>query len=989
LRTKEVVEIPSIYNKLPKVTHIAPEYKMNFDQILDKPFLVTTVNWSTAATNFTELWRLPFPSSIMSNPLARVPFDAATFFQARMCCMLQVSGTPMHQGLILVAALPHNTPAITNPNQILSAPHVFLNATESTSVCLECPMYTPSSIYRTLDPTATTNNLMIATSYYGTDVFDLVFFVMDALTVSSGSATSISISVHNIFKEAQFYVPKVGLMNWQAQCGVEKLWAFKSKAEVSTRCACGEKKMSDDRLESNFVAEGFLTTLWKMPTKIFDGLATGLKMVSGDLIDYGRGVVAQLTGFHNPNVPTIEERMLATFRNFPNNVDQPVYLEVLDNHAQFSRIYDDYYFRTEQDEMDLRFLTSKPVFVGKFSVLSTDVAGKNLFAYPMTPMVEASITGSVANTSFYSPLRTIYEASRYWRGDLKMHIQAVCTNFHFCKIIVLKNYAMTDAPISYSSAIVPAYNNIHNINTDTLEFSAGGQIQTIDLKYNSNLRQIECTKDYVLNAISHGIAYGYLVQPLTYNSNVPTTITFNVYISGGDDLQFSGYALDPINVITGTSPTYPGVPSFFKKELGTYEIRKDGSHTGRILEQKDIKKNELEVRKLNFLKDKPQEYVVQKGDEWEDVAYITGNPIETLRNLNAATHNHKSTSYNMMKGPLLSKGEKLKFTKCWRQRSQESPGNCFKAETMEMAEGTNALVTPNNQDAVLNKVVPCEEDIKMSFRPNTSVRDYLRFMYPQATVTVTPTAIKNVVAFDISSLTKAFTNADYFQAFNSLYLGTSGGFKLKFKISGVANASATFVPPSSYCISSSYLRTYPMSNAVPSDTNSLTNFLTGITYNPSVKSFTAPQIEMQDYTRPYNNAGNSITSRPGSSFVLEMAIPNMNPFNFTGNATKWYSATSDTESDFGVVYISYDASYDGTSYSPVNIVPFIGINDETRLGFQVYAPQKTIPTYTSSSPAAVCRASILHPTTVAGTYPNGIPINPMPVIGSSYYFNTT
>jgi hypothetical protein len=989
LRTKEVVEIPSIYNKLPKVTHIAPEYKMNFDQILDKPFLVTTVNWSTSATNFTELWRLPFPSSIMTNPLAKVPFDAATFFQARMCCMLQVSGTPMHQGLILVAALPHGTPAITNPNQILSAPHVFLNATESTSVCLECPMYTPSSVYRTLDPSATTNNIVIATSGYGTDVFDLVFFVMDALTVSSGSATSISISVHNIFKEAQFYVPKVGLMSWQSQCGVEKLWAFKSRAKISTQCACGKKKMSDDKTNSHFVAEGLLTTFWKIPTKIFDGLATGLKVVAGDLIDYGRGMVAQLTGFHNPNVPIIEERMLATFRNFPNNVDQPVHLEVLDNHAQFSRIYDDYYFRTEQDEMDLKFLTSKPVFVGKFSVLSTDTAGKNLFAYPMTPMVEASVSSGVGNTSFYSPLRTIYEASRFWRGDLKMHIQAVCTNFHFCKLIVLKNYAMTDAPINYGTAIVPAYNNIHNINTDTLEFSAGGQIQTIDLKYNSNLRQIECTKDYALNAISHGIAYGYLVQPLTYNSNVPTTITFNVYISGGDDLQFSGYALDPVNVVSGTAPTYPGIPNFFKNELGVYEIRKDGSHTGRILEQKDVKKNALEVRKMNFLKERPEEYIVQRGDEWEDIAYITGNPLETLRNLNATTHNHKSPHYNMMKGPLLTRGEKLKFQKCWRRRSQEHLDNCFKAETMEMAEGTNALVTPNNQDAVLNKIVPCDEDIKMSFRPNTSVRDYLRFMYPQATVTVTPTTIKNVVAFDILSLTKAFTNADYFQAFNSLFLGTSGGFKLKFKISGVANASATFVPPSNYCISSAFLRTYPMSNTIPTDANTLTNFLTGITYNPSVKSFTAPQIEMQDYTRPYNNAGNSITSRPGSSFVLEMAIPNMNPFNFTGNAAKWFSATSDTENDFGVIYISYDASYDGTSYSPVNIIPFIGINDETRLGFQVYAPQKTIPTYTSSSPAITCRTSILHPTTVGGTYPNGIPINPMPLVGSSYYFNST
>lgn len=963
MRTKEVVEIPSIYNKLPKVTHIDPEFRMNYEKILDKPFLVTTINWSTTAPNFQELWRLPFPSCIMSNPLARVPFEASTYFQAKMCCMLQVSGTPMHQGLILVAAVPTGAPAVINPNQILSAPHVFLNATESTSVCLECPMYTPSTLYRTQAPNVLDNNKVISSSYFGQDVFDLVFFVMDGLTVATGSSTTISISVHNIFKDAQFYVPKVGAMSWQAQ----------SK----------EKLLEEDSIV--FQPEGFLSNLWKIPTKILDDTSSGLKVVAGDLIDYGRGMIKELTGFHNPNAPSVDSRMLATFRNFPNNVDQPVHLEVLDNHAQFSRVYDDYYFRTEQDEMDLKFLTSKPVFVGKFSVLSTDTTGKNLFAYPMTPMVEASAPAGFANTTYYSPLRTIYEASRQWRGGLKMHIQAVCTNFHFCKLIVLKNYACTDACINSANALVPAYSNIHNINTDTLEFSAGGQIQTIDLKFNSHVRQLECTKDFAYNAISHGVAYGYLVQPLTYNSNVPTSVTFNVYISGAEDLEFSGYALDPINIKEGPPPTYPGIPNFFQNELGIYEINSDGSHSGRILDNRTVRQNILEERKAKFAGEKSSTYLVQEGDRWEDISFITGVPLETLRNLNVATHNSSSKYYSITRGPKLSVGDNIKCQSSEFVGVVESDG-FFQAESMETAEGTNALITPNSQDPLLNKTVPIDENIKMAFRPNTSVRDYMRFMYPQTTVTVTPTAVKNVVAFDLNLLVKKFANADMFHAFHSLYLGMSGGLKLKFKISGVANAGAMFVPPSSHVINNSYLRRYPMSNAVPTDPNALASFLAGMTYDPAVKSYTAPQIEMQDYTRPYNCGGTTVTGRPGSSFVLEMAIPNMNPFNFVGNSLKWYANANDPENDLGVVYINYNASFDGTAYSQVNIIPFIGLNDEARLGFQVFAPEKTILTYTNSAPSIVCRNSLLHPVTIGTVYPNGLPINRMPMIGSSYYF---
>lgn len=976
---------------------------MNFDRILEKPFLVTTVKWSTTDNNFTELWRLPFPSCIMSNPLAKVPFNSATFYQAKMCCMLQVSGTPMHQGLILVAAVPHGTPAITNPNQLLSAPHVFLNATESTSVCLECPMYTPSTLYKTQDPNTTVNDLVVSTSRFGTDVFDLVFFVMDALTVAVGSSTTVSLSVHTLFKEAEFYVPKVGLMSWQPQCGVRKMWSVKSKASVTTECACGKKELFEDRQDSYFSAEGLLNNLWRLPTKILDNAASGLKVVSGDLIDYGRSMLKELTGFHNPNVPSIDNKMIATFRNFPNNVDQPVRLEVLDNHAQFSRIYDDFYFRTEQDEMDLKFLTSKPVYVGKFTVSSTTETGKNLFAYPMTPMVEATVLGGNANTTFYSPMRTIYEASRYWRGDLKLHIQAVCTNFHFCKIIVLKNYAMTDAPIHPSTAYAPAYNDIHNINTDTLEFSAGGQIQTIDLKYNSNLRQLECTKDYVANAVNHGIAYGYLVQPLTYNSNVPTSITFNVYISGGNDLQFSGYALDPVDVEPGISPVYPGVPSSESNELGVYEVLNDDLHTGRILNKNDVKRQYLEQRRIKFLESGLDEYIVEDGDEWEDVAFITGIPLETLRNLNFDTHNKDSKHYSLVKGPLLSKGERLKIKKF------DSPTDVnflnsladidamnipnFKPEGMEVVEGVNTLVTPNSQNELLNDEIPCDESVKMSFRPNTSVRDYLRFMYPQETLIYTPVGSKSVVAYDVHRLINKFTKADYFHAISSLYMGISGGFKLKFKISGVTCASATYVPPSYCCHNVSGvapIRFRPMSNRLPTDLNAETDFLNGMTYNPNTKSFTAPQIEMQDYTRPYNNAGTDLAGKPGSTFVLEMAIPNMNQFNFVGNAAKWFNLqqTPDVENDLGVIYLNLEASTTGSTRAQVHIIPFIGINDETRLGFQVYAPQKSIPTFTASSPANVCRSSMLHPFKAGSTYPNGIPVTLMPITGSSYYFNS-
>lgn len=964
---------------------------MNYDQILNKPFLVTSINWTTATPSLTEHWRLPFPSSMMSNPLARVPFTSSTFFQARMCCMLQVSGTPMHQGLILVAAVPHGCPKIVNPNQILSAPHVFLNATESTSVCLECPMYTPSTLYRTNEATASIENYYMSTSVYGSDVFDLVFFVMDSLTVSAGSATSISISVHNLFKEAQFYVPKVGQMSWQAQCGFGS-FGFKSKAKVDTKCGCGYRKLSEDPPTLEFKPESFLTNLWRLPTKILDDAATGLKGVTGDIIDYGRGVARTLTGFHNPNDPVISKRQIVTFRNFQNNVDQTNLLEVMDNHAQFSRICDDYYFRTEQDEMDLKFLTSKPAYVGKFHISSTDIAGKNLFAYPMTPMVEASVNASGDGALEYcSPLRTVYESSRAWRGGLKLHIQAVCTNFHFCKIIVLKNYAMTTGAVNANTSLVPAYNNIHNLNTDTLEFSAGGQIQTIDLPYNSNLRQLECTKDYVLNIINHGMVYGYLVQPLTYNSNVPLSITFNVYISGGPDLEFSGYGIDNVSVLPGDPPVYPGVPSFFGDEKGIYEVV-DEKHTGRVVSKKESDRSLLQKRKVAFRSSKPEKFLVEAGDTWDDFSFITGKSVSYLRDLNFDKYNTKP---NVSKGGfLLNAGDQLFFERNRNPRAiVEEPlqEEFFKTESDEGMFtkddcGNKALVTPNCQDAVLNHLIPMNENPLMAFRVNTSIRDYVRIMHPQRTLTLAPTTYRNTVPIDLFNLTTTFLESDTLRALTSLYLGLSGGFKLKFKILGVSSASAIFIPPSMYAVNGDYPFIKPMSNTVPSDTNSAINFLTQTTFAPPIKSFTAPQIEIQDLSRPFDGGS--------SACILEMSIPNMNIFNYVGNASKWFdfpgSNAEDVENDFGVVYINYQAVNDGTNFLPVTIMPFIGLSDEARLGFQTYSPIKQIQSYTTTAsiaPATLVRSSAFHPLPIASFYPNGIPLASIPISGASYYFS--
>lgn len=499
LRTKDVVEGELVYSILPNITNVRKDMLMDFSRIYEKPYLIDTEIWSTTSGVNTLLNPILLPSSMLSNTTARIPFDMSCMYRLNGCVMVQVAGTIQHQGLILVGVIPFDAPPTTSPNQLLMGPHAFLSANEATSVCIELPYYSRHHLNRTnaVDAQIIGDN--------DPDFARVDFYVMSSLRTTDTGSSSITITTYIKLNNTEFYIPKVTPGIYEAQ--------------------------------------SFTSDLYKIPTKIFDGLATGAKMVTGDFIDALRSGLRAYTGFHNPNSPAINQRIIRSEVNFLNNVDQPTLYEKLDPFAQHDRIVRDYQFSTSQDEMDMRYVLSKPVWLGKFGVSTATPAGKVLFNVPISPMVEYS------TVNYYSPMRLAYESSRYWRGTLRLHIQAVSTNFHFTKILVVKDYISNYSNLTKTLTM----ETVHNMPTDTLEFSGGGQIQTIDLPFCAQDEQLECTRDVYRNGIQHGIAHGYLVQPLVTSGAVPTAIEFHVYMSGGDDLQFYGYSTDPINYLNGAA----------------------------------------------------------------------------------------------------------------------------------------------------------------------------------------------------------------------------------------------------------------------------------------------------------------------------------------------------------------------------------------------------------------------------------------------------
>jgi len=525
VRTRSVIEPEFIYDKKYRLTSVDPDLKMDYSRILNKPYFIKNVNWSTVGTQFSILDVTRIPLDIFNNALAKIPFESSTLYRAKISVLLQVAGTPMHQGIVIAAAMPigfASDPSYTGSskslNSLMAAPHVFLNANEQTSARLRIPFYVNTSLDKT-DLDRKTYNF----NFTGTDYSEVAIMILNPLVAPTGGTTSVSMSMHVVFDDVEFYAPHT---------------------DVSYVPIPAPPLL-------DLEPEGLVEDLQKAGSRAIDSVFSTVRKLSGDVLDVARSGIRQYTGLHSPNYPMLQSKTYVQSRNVANTTDVPVRFDKMDNFGNHDRICKDFIFETSQDEMDIKYLGSKPQYIGSFVVKTADAAGTLCWSRPITPVQQfesisyVNAGGETINTCSFNNIQQILAyVHRYWRGGIKIHLQANMSNFHFCKLAVARDYSVR----TLAMRTYPTFGSIPNLMTEFLEFSAGGQIQTVEMPYVSQLNQLPCTVDWESNASQHGMYYIYLNQPLVTNGTVATSISFNVYISLCDDFQFYGYAINPLRL---------------------------------------------------------------------------------------------------------------------------------------------------------------------------------------------------------------------------------------------------------------------------------------------------------------------------------------------------------------------------------------------------------------------------------------------------------
>jgi hypothetical protein len=396
----------------------------------------------------------------------------------------------------------------------MAGPHVFAFANESTAVSLEVPFYFNTKLGKTdLD------NSTIQPTYSFGNYAQIMALVMNPLQGPAGSSTSLSFSVHAEFVDMEFYGPHVDVTYTPLPA---------------------------------LVAQGIVDNFKKFGTGVVDSAFTTAGNVTKDILDTARGLVRAYTGLDAHNEPNLQHKSHVVNRQLANLTDMPKQFEKMDPYGEFDRICDDYIFDTERDEMLMREIITKPQFIGTFQVNAADTTGTLCWARPISPVsqtAEYKYTNAqsevITSHGWDNLFQTMYALTRYWRGSIKIHIQSVMSNFHYCKLLVAKDYSIRKNGLTQ----YPSFSSVPNLLTDTLEFSAGGQVQTIELPFLSPLEVLPNTYDWNLIASQLGMYYVYLAQSLVTNGTVVSSANFNVYISAGDDFSFYGYSINPLRII--------------------------------------------------------------------------------------------------------------------------------------------------------------------------------------------------------------------------------------------------------------------------------------------------------------------------------------------------------------------------------------------------------------------------------------------------------
>jgi len=823
----------------------------------------------------------------------------------------------------------------------------------------------------------------------------LVYMILNPLQVSTGSSLSLRIVTEACFKNFDLAVPTPRFVTWQAQVGgminplyedfdklareygveafatmspvqkerfmrrVRKYLPYVGTAVTMTGllirigfCFLTGEDVGDAlpfdhvvRAPSWEPQSGILDGLGKMATGLLDSTASGLKHITADAIDSGRALVREYTGLHNPNVPTVQERVITTSTNFVNNTDSAQFFEKLDPLVNFNRVVQEPIFGSDVDEMAVSHIVTKKQFLGTIKVRDGDPVGALKWIRPISPFQGGSGTVNPdASITCYNNLELMHTFSRAWRGGLKLTIQSVMNNKQQCKLKVIKMYN----PSVKALTQVPAYKSIVNAPTHLLEFTQGGQELEVQLPYLCRNDLTPCMANMDSEALFHGMYYVYVAQPLVISDASPTEVEFNLFLSGEPDLTFYGYTTsntyhDSYSVITGpvalktakrekhilhnvtrfkpisTFYTSGGDEGWYKPLFMAYvNIKEKDDKKWTTMQRTDFESFRL-IRANDYR---------EANDLWEQVRKIVDDD-ELYKDLLLKCETDTVKQCTQFHTGLLNAHKVLRIKELLGVKEKRH----FAAQTGSL----KVMNEPQKQTHVYG-VDSKEQNLGHMTRlmPNLDIRNYIRRMYKSQVyqVEIGQNSTNNVLLPLASFVGEDPANWNYtpIETFSRMYYGKTVGFKFRCMITLTDIDSDTTLDDVDFL----NLRVYYL----PQNLNALATTKIVGAAPPNSSAFTGPFAPTLGIPLPFQILAKETTS---THVVYEFLIPDTSFYKFMGGPMKFNDfagssiVTALAQADFGTIVMQL-TNLARNKVGIASVEMFTGLTDESRFGYHSMAP---------------------------------------------------
>lgn len=454
------------------------EMPWTLENMVKRPCFIKTLDWSVSQPALTVLARLRVPEDLLTQDIVQAPFRNFVFWRGEPELNLQVTATPLHQGLLaaffvpLTASDKIDVDIASNRASFSINQCVYLSANTNTSAVMNIPF---NHIQGYIDLTNPDDNIQVKSMGY------IYVVVMNQLAAAAASTTTVSVSLFSRFLNSEFKVPR-----------------FLKPQGNSTS----------------------IINNWKNVAGATMPIST-----KGDDIDLG----LEIPGLDKPNIPMATGVVLPRSHNFMNFSTGFEFNDKLQIESCGQALTTTETFATDMDEMAMDFLKRKFSYLSTVTFDGRLTPGSIIDTWSISPFPLQS--KMLINKNLEVPLLTyISYPFEFWRGGITFKFQVVATSFQTGKLFFAINFGSV-VPSTDLAQATSQYGAAFELNQGTNEFE-----YTIPYVALTSFKKIPNSTALTLNSCL-GCCSLLVLQPLVSPNNTPTSIEINVYVAGGDDFE--------------------------------------------------------------------------------------------------------------------------------------------------------------------------------------------------------------------------------------------------------------------------------------------------------------------------------------------------------------------------------------------------------------------------------------------------------------------